>query len=297
MTIRETLAEGGAALKAAGIETFSLDASLLLAGVTGLSRASLLARGEQPLADKIVGQFRELIARRLSGLSVAYIVGRKEFYGLEFTVTDDVLVPRPDTETLVEAAIHIFRQADSAEDRPRRVLDLCTGSGAVAIALKHELPELDMWAADMSQAALDVAQANAARLLPAHGTPIHFRAGDGFAALTPAGENFSQKQNQLFSLIVSNPPYIPSWEIDGLAPEVRREPRLALDGGADGLDIIRAIIAGAPGFLYPGGVLLLEADPRQMDDIAALLERSGFYDTRTYPDLAGRPRVIGGVIQ
>jgi release factor glutamine methyltransferase len=173
----------------------------------------------------------------------------------------------------------------------------------VAISLKHERPDLEVWAADISAEALAVAEINAARLLPAEpenrrggknslpsegrrDPPIHFARGNLFEALEPP---------LVFSLITANPPYVPSGEIEGLAPEVKKEPRLALDGGGDGLDIIRNIAAGAPPRLCPGGCLLLEAGPRQMPAVAALLEAQGFGDIQTRSDLSGRQRVIGGL--
>ena len=324
MTIREALAEGSAALLAAGIESHTLDASLLLAEVFAISRSALVAAGPGPLADESLAAFRRLVQRRLAGENVAYIVGRKEFYGLDFLVNPAVLVPRPDTETLVEAALEFCRnmtpngapgalrgcppQRGEAEDpqsgagaggdtspliyanqmTPNYVLDLCTGSGAIAIALKHEMPELEIWAADISAAALETAKLNAARLLPPQRyTPIHFRQGDLYEALIP-------DTHSPFSLITSNAPYIPGGEIESLAPEVRNEPRIALDGGGDGLAIIKKIIDGAPGFLRPGGALLLEADPRQMRRIGEMLAGRGFINIKTRLDLAGRERVIGG---
>jgi len=280
MTVRETLAEASAA----GVSY--LDASLLLAEVLNVSRSSLIAANSRPLDEASLAAFRAFVKRRLAGECTAYILGRKEFYGLDFQVNPAVLVPRPDTETLVEAALEeIKRLAETSQ--PVRVLDLCTGSGAIAIALKHTMPELEVWAADISGEALAVARANAARLLPPNS--IHFCHSDLFSALSSP-----------FHLIVSNPPYIPTAEIAGLAPEVRGEPLLALDGGDDGLAIISRIISGAPQFLSSvnssGGSLLLEADPRQMERIAALLQQAGFTAIQTHPDLSGAGRVIGGRI-
>ncbi|MCL1837317.1 MAG: peptide chain release factor N(5)-glutamine methyltransferase, partial [Treponema sp.] len=177
----------------------------------------------------------------------------------------------------------------------------CTGSGAVAIALKHTMPELEVWASDISAEALEVAKANASRLLP-QGT-IHFCHGDLFEALPntdnkqhllPPTSYFLPLSPPLFTVIASNPPYIPTAEIAGLSAEVRAEPVIALDGGSGGLDIIRRIIADAPKFLCPGGALLLEADPRQMRRIKSLFEENGFSDVQTYNDLSGSERVIGG---
>jgi release factor glutamine methyltransferase len=169
-----------------------------------------------------------------------------------------------------------------------RVLDLCTGSGAVAIALKHERPEWEVWATDISAEALETAQTNAARLLPPGS--VTFYQGDLYESLHCS----LLIAHCSFSIIVSNPPYVPTAEIARLSPEVRKEPALALDGGGDGLDVIRKIISGAPGFLRPGGMLLLEADPRQMEKIAGLFEKNGFTDVKIYNDLSGRERVIGG---
>jgi release factor glutamine methyltransferase len=280
MTIREALAEGRTALNAAGMESPGLDASLLLAEALGRSRAALIAAGPEPLSEEALAAFRRLIKRRLSGESAAYILGRKEFRGLDFAVSPAVLVPRPDTETLVEAALETAAKAG-----PCRVLDLCTGSGAIAIALKREMPSLEVWAADISAEALAIARANAVSILPPGS--IRFLQGDLFEAPDSAA---------LFGLITANPPYIPSGEIKSLPPEVQKEPPLALDGGPDGLDIIRRIIAGAPDFLRPGGALLLETDPRQTRCAAALLAQKGFVNIKTYRDLSGRDRVITGFV-
>ena len=280
MIIREALAEASAA------GTSALDASLLLASILNVGRSSLIAADSRPLAEEALAAFRALVKRRLAGECVAYIVGRKEFYGLDFQVNPAVLVPRPDTETLVETALGVIKQL-AAANKPVRVLDMCTGSGAVAVVLKHTMPELEVWATDISAEALEVARANAARLLPP--SSIHFCHGDLFSALFPTPHSFH--------VIVSNPPYVPAAEIAGLAPEVRGEPSLALDGGSDGLDIIERIIGDAPRFLSSGGILLLEADPRQMQRIAALLQQAGgplvgFTDIQTRRDLSGKERVI-----
>jgi release factor glutamine methyltransferase len=293
MTVREAIAEGSAALRAAGIESPGLDASLLLAEAIGVSRSSLLAAGPEALAETAAGAFRESIRRRLGGECTAYILGRKEFRGMDFAVSPAVLVPRPDTETLVEAALAFAAAGPgisggggfAPNGGPFRVLDLCTGSGAVAVSLKREMPALEVWASDISARALEVAQANAARLLPA-GSSVRFLRGDLFGALESAVS---------FSLITANPPYIPGSEIKNLAPEVQKEPLLALDGGDDGLAVIRNIIAGGPDFLCSGGALLLETDPRQTGSAASLLEQTGFMDIKTYRDLSGQERVIAGI--
>jgi len=254
--------------------------------------------------------FRALLDRRLKGECIAYILEKKEFRGLEFTVNHSVLVPRPDTEILVETAIDVIseqkakkndannasalRNAATMHDASAlhnalalRVLDLCTGSGAVAISLKHEMPELEVYATDISHEALETAKANAARLLP--NSNIRFYSGDLYNALS--AEQFN------FHCIVSNPPYIPSAEITTLPKEVQKEPHLALDGGQDGLQLIKRIIEGSANYLCSGGSLLMEADPRQMGTISSWLEEYGFCKIKTYKDISGNERVIGGIYE
>ena len=285
MTVREALTRVKAELAGAGVESPALDARLLLAEVLGVDRSSpVVAAGgsADPIGPGRLAEFFALARRRAAGECVAYLLGRKEFYGLEFAVNQSVLVPRPETETLVEAALERLSAGDG---RPPRALDLCVGSGAVAVAVKRLAPEVEVWAADVCPRALETAKANAARLLPPGA--IRFFLGDLFEALSGEGP-------ATFDLIASNPPYVPSGEIPGLSPEVRGEPALALDGGPDGLSPIREIVARAPGFLRPGGTLALEADPRQMREIAALMEAAGFAGARTRRDLSGAERVIEG---
>ena len=300
MTIREALAQSSAGLKKAGIETSSLDASLLLAHILNISRTALTAKGNDPLPEESLASFRALVNRRLKGECIAYILGKKEFRGLEFYVNPSVLVPRPDTETLVEAAIEIINEKTAMRGsgiaaNSFRVIDLCTGSGAAAISLKSEMPRLEVWASDISAEALKTAKANAERLLPAGS--IYFLQGDLYNALDPLIPNSPFPIPSLFSLIICNPPYIPSGEIQGLSAEVKNEPALALDGGASGLTIIERVIDEAPQKLISGGELLLEADPRQMKKITVLLEKRGFCNIKLYKDLSGRERVIGGVYE
>jgi release factor glutamine methyltransferase len=305
-SIRETLGEGTARLKRAAVGAPSLDASLLLAKALDIDRAGLFLIDRDTLPDEAGRRFEEFLERRLGGECAAYILGRKEFWGLDFLVNPSVLVPRPDTETLVEAALEAIRRlsagtgigtpAEMPAEMPR-LLDLCTGSGAVAIALKHEIPGLEVWASDKSGEALETAKTNAARLLPAA------RNGETKAENPPERDGIRFVESDLFAnipgrfhLIVSNPPYVPSGEIEALSPEVRREPRQALDGGRDGMDLIRPLIGGAPEHLYPGGGLLIEADPRQMAALAVLLEKSGFKDIQIYKDLSGKERIIGAIL-
>jgi release factor glutamine methyltransferase len=284
MLIREALAQGSADLKYAGIKTYALDASLLLAHILKTDRTKLIARGTDSISDKESKSFCELIERRANGECTAYLIGKKEFRGLEFDVNPFVLVPRPETETLVETAIDII-QNKLKDNSIANILDLCTGSGAVAISLKNEIHICEVTATDISSNALKIATQNAEKLLI--GSHIDFLQGDLYSALPsplPAP----------FSLIVSNPPYISSDEIQTLSAEVQNEPRLALDGGASGLEIITRIIKNAPGYLKQNGYLLLEADPRQMNQIKILLEKNKFKNIQLYKDLSGEYRVIGG---
>ncbi|MDR2370956.1 MAG: peptide chain release factor N(5)-glutamine methyltransferase [Treponema sp.] len=291
-TIQTALTEGKRLLRGPGknvsacITSPSLDASLLLAHALNTTRGRLVSTGNETIPDDGYSVFLRLIERRLSGECVAYILGKKEFRGLDFTVSPAVLVPRPDTEILVETAL----AGIDGSPPPVTVLDLCTGSGAAAIALKHERPAAGITASDISEAALEIAETNAARLLGNAGAGADARAFHITFIKSDLFENIPGK----FNLITANPPYIPSGEIDGLAPEVRREPRMALDGGKDGLALIRRIIAEARRHLFPGGSLLLEIDPREAPAVRNLLEKAGFNDIQSYRDLAGFERVMGG---
>jgi len=287
--IEDLLTRGKRLLSSKNIASHNLDAVLLLAEVSGFSREKLITHYNSELSETKSKRYFELLERRYRGECIAYILERKEFWGLNFTVTPAVLVPRPETEILVETALAILRCDTSPKntcnasgtDIGRSVLDLCTGSGAVAIALKHECPNLEVRAADVSNKALVIARKNAETL----GCTITFLQGDLFNAL--------DKQSRFF-LVTANAPYIPSGEIDLLMPEVKNEPRLALDGGFDGLEIIRRIIKEAPLFLEKGGYLVLEADPFQMEIIAVLMKDNGFSEPALYKDLAGYNRVIAG---
>jgi release factor glutamine methyltransferase len=269
-TVKALLIEGKALLKGR-VDTPDIDARLLLGAVLDLDRTRLALAALDAVPEEAEAAYKKALERRLSGECVAYITGYKEFWGLRLAVNPAVLVPRPDTETLVESAL-------AAGGRARSCLDLCTGSGAAAIALKHERPLLAVTASDLSKDALDVARANA----ETHRTDIRWVESDLF-----------ERIEGRFDMIVSNPPYIPRSMIAGLAPEVRKEPHIALDGGADGLALIKRIIAGAKAHLNSGGMLLMEADPGQMPAIAALLHGRGHRAIRTYKDLSGLERVIG----
>jgi release factor glutamine methyltransferase len=292
MTIREAVTLGSSSLKAAGVGTSNLDASLLLAHVLEISRTTLAVKGTERLSEQTLGVFSGLIDRRLNGECVAYILGKKEFFTMEFMVNKNVLVPRPETETLVETALRILEKMNNGNIASGigtlRVLDICTGAGIIAISLKHEKPALQVYACDISKEALAVAEMNAKRIL-SESCRIDFYNGNLFKAVP--------KSSLQFSLIVSNPPYIPSNKIKTLSIEVQNEPRLALDGGKSGLKFFKQIIKNSRSYLEKGGSLLLEADPSQMKKITVMLEKGGFSNIKLYNDLSGQQRVISGVYE
>jgi release factor glutamine methyltransferase len=266
--------------KSRGVESPRLDAEVLLAHVLGLSRVQLYTSFDRPLDEQELATYKALIKRRLAGEPIAYLVGRQEFWSLALTVDERVLVPRRDTETLVEVGLRVARGLPQG---PLRVVDLCTGSGAVALALATELPQATVVATDVSAGALAVARANAEKLGLAG--RVTFHEGDLFAPL--AGE-------AAFGLVVSNPPYVTTAEMAGLSPEVGKEPRLALDGGPDGLVVIRRLVAGAVAWLVPGGTLALEHGWEQGPAVRALLEAGGLTEVVTVQDLGKRDRVSTG---
>ena len=220
------------------------------------------------------------------GKPVSYITGMKEFMGLEFAVNEAVLIPRPETELLVEEAVKELEAISREAEAVPRVLDLCTGSGAIAVSIRHFVPQAEVTATDLSEEALKVARENAERLTAGG---IRFLQGDLFEAFS----NLQAPGSELFNLIVSNPPYIPAKVIDGLMPDVKDfEPRLALDGGTDGLDIYRRLIPQAAEHLAPGGVLLLEIGFDQGETVPDLCRQAGLGNIAVLKDLAGLDRVV-----
>ncbi len=254
-----------------------LDAQMLLLMVAGRDphdRAWLASHGDEPLSADAAARLEEWVARRRAGEPMAYLRGEQEFFGLSLQVDARVLVPRPDTETLVEWALSLSAELPPAA----RVADLGTGSGAIALALRSRQPDWRITATDASTAALAVARANAERL----GLPLRFAHGAWLAALP--GERFE--------LLVSNPPYIA--EADPHLPALAHEPGSALTAGIDGLDDIRTLVAQAPGALVPGGWLLLEHGHDQAPAVRALLDQAGFERVASRNDIAGIARCSGG---
>lgn len=272
--ITQTLAQTLTTLQALGLKR--LDAQLLLLHVLGKpanQRSWLLAHDNDPLPPEVATVLEELVERRLRGEPLAYLTGHKEFFGLDLQVNASVLVPRPDTETLVNWALELL-------DGQQRVLDLGTGSGAIALALKASKPTLHVHATDFSADALAVAQANAQRLI----LDVNFSQGAWFAALP--------ETNAPLDCIVSNPPYIA--ELDQHLVALKFEPTQALTSGTDGLDDLRLIIAQAPRHLAPGGWLLLEHGYDQAQAVRTLLIQAGFTQVQSRPDLADIERCSGG---
>jgi len=261
-------------LQQKGVDTPRLDAELLLADALQLDRVGLYLNYDRPLQAGELAACRERVRRRAGREPLQYILGHCEFWSLPLQVSPAVLVPRPDTEILVEEALKRVPAGTG------RVLDVGTGSGAIALALASEKPQLQVTGLDASTEALDIARANAAALGLA--ARVELLAGDLFRL--PAGP---------WELLVSNPPYIPSGELAGLMPEVRDyEPQAALDGGRDGLDCYRALARQAPGVLVPGGWLLVEVGQGQAAAVAELFAAAGLCEITIRDDYAGIPRVV-----
>jgi release factor glutamine methyltransferase len=267
-----------------GIETARLDAELLLAHALGCERLRLYVDFDKPIAEAERARFRELVrARAADRVPVSILRGRREFWSLDLAVTRDVLTPRPETETLVAAAL------DALPDREAewRVLDVGTGSGAIALALASERPKARVTASDVSAAALAVARDNAEALGLAE--RVRFLEGPLFAPVADA-----LAAGARFDAVVSNPPYVARRDAALLPPELRHEPEQALFAGEDGTDVLRALAAEVAGALAPGGFAAFELDPRQAGRVAGWLAEGGLVDVAVHRDAAQRPRVVSG---
>jgi release factor glutamine methyltransferase len=317
-TVDRLIAAGAAALGAAGVSAPRLDAEVLLAAAVGVDRTALYARGRECLPPSRQHLFRALLERRCAREPLQYIVGRQEFWSLDFAVTPDVLIPRPETELLVEltvamaargsasrsSGIPLLAKEGSGEVLKWRVSNLplapslvrrgsirgnehditiCdagTGSGCIAVALATELPHAEIWALDMAPAALAVAQANARRNRVAD--RIHFFASDLFTAVGGAR----------FEAIVCNPPYVRAGALPDLQPEIAWEPREAVVSGPDGLEVIRRLLVAAPGHLTDGGWLFVEIGADQAESVESLARAARFRRVSVHADYAGLPRVV-----
>src|ERR1700722_2215102 len=258
-----------------------LDAEVLLGKILGVSRAGLIARGDDLIAADRERAYASLLERRLQGAPVAYLTGTREFWSLPLKVTPAVLVPRPETELLVELALRLLPDHPDAAsaDQIRRVLDLGTGSGAIALAIASERPEARVTGVDISPEALEVAAQNSRDLGLSH---IEWRLGSWFDAVP----------GQRFDLILSNPPYISA--ADPALDRLAAEPGIALSAGPTGLEALSAIAARAPSHLRRGGWLVMEHGSEQAPQVARLLELHGFTNIRSHLDLSGKPRVTLG---
>ncbi len=278
-TVSAVLAWAAEDFRARGIERPRLDAEVLLACALGVTRVQLVIDAQRPLVPAELARFRELVQRRRAHEPVAYLVGQREFYGRLFRVDRRVLIPRPDTETLVDVGLARTRAVSMCT----RALDLCTGSGCVGVTLGCERPTARVHATDASEGALAVARDNALRLGAYN---VSFGKGDLYEAVDPRCR---------FDLIVANPPYIVTGEVETLTRDIRDfEPRIALDGGVDGLAVLRRIIAGAPRFLAAGGTLAVEVGAGEAEAVAGLLAARGFEHVSVTRDYAKIPRVVDG---
>ena len=278
MTVREALQTGSARLKQS--ETPFLDAGLLLASVLGMSREKLLASYPDRLTEKQFADYLLLIEKRKTGIPVSYLLNRKEFFGRTFFVDERVLIPRPDTEILVESALEIIGRYN----KPLRLLDVCTGTGCIPLTLALETENtgktIEFFAGELSPGAMDVFEINKVQL---GNPPVHLRQS-----------NLLSGFNEKFDIITANPPYLTRAETAGMKDSGWPEPALALDGGEDGLDLVRELIHQSIGKLNQEGWLLIEAAWDQMETIRTLLDESGFLETGIIRDLAGRNRVVRG---
>ena len=279
-TVRRVLTWTAQHFEKKGIDAPRLTAEILLAHVLKASRVRLYVDLDRPLHKEELASFRALIERRSQGEPTQYLTGSREFYNRPFQVDARVLIPRPETELLVEAVLHAI-----PKDAPCRVADICTGSGCIAVTLAAERPQARVWATDLSEGACEVARANAQQNAVAERVSVLH--GDLLGPLP---------RDERFDVIVSNPPYIASGELPGLQLEVQREPKLALDGGPEGLDLVGRLISSAREYLRPGGLLAMEIGETQGAQVKALLEQAGYRDARVEKDLERRDRHAFGTL-
>ena len=295
LVVREILEIGQRQLEESHISDAKLDAKLLYCHLMNITTTQLILEYQRPLPDHLCDEYFALLDRRSSGEPLQYITGTQEFMGLEFRVNENVLIPRQDTETMVEDALDIIERnrirGEELQVKAKKdwdVLDLCCGSGAIGVSLASLSKKTKVTCSDLSAGALDVARGNASRL----GAKITFKEGD---LLEPFKGRFKNKK---FDMIISNPPYIKSEVILTLQPEVKdHEPMMALDGGESGLDFYRRIIEDAPGCLKKEGVLIMEIGHDQKEDVMQLMEETGkFKEITGLQDLAGRDRIVFGIL-
>lgn len=277
VTIASLLSAAARTLEAAGVDSPRLNAELMLAEVLGLSRTSLVTESASRVDDDSQTRFLEMLDRRSQREPIQHIIGEAHFFGHVFTVNSDVLVPRPETELLVERAVKFLR-----DRRTPRVFDFGTGSGCIPISIAKEVPLSHVWSVDVSEAALSIAKTNAGR----NGVTdrVQFLHGDGFDVLD---------HGQRFDLIVSNPPYIPTSDLEDLQPEVRdHDPKLALDGGEDGLDFYGRLARSSAQWLVPDGKIMIELGYDQSAAVGALFESEMWIVENVLDDYSRIPRIL-----
>jgi len=280
--VREALKIGKKKLSDAGVANPDLDSQLILSHVLGMDRVRLFVYDDIKLTEEEIERYDRLLGQRCRFVPVAYIIGRKEFYGLNFYVKEGVLIPRPETEFVVEEALK------AACDLSNPVLaDLCCGSGAISVAVAVNNKNVKVYAVDISDTACEVARIN----ISAHNVQdrVSLLQGDLW-------EPLEERKVKGLDIIVSNPPYIPSHELHSLPSDVQNEPKLALDGGTDGLEFYRRIISRAPEFLKAGGKIIFEIGWNQASAVKDILENSGFTQIEVRKDYAGFDRVISGIL-
>lgn len=266
----------------------SIDARVILQHFCSLTPAEIITKSNMEIPETLVGKLLECSKQRKNGIPVAYIIGQKDFYKSTFTTPEGVLIPRPDTETLVEEALKTINSCISGDKI--NILDLCAGSGCAGVSVAGEVTgkfsQIRLQLSDLSEIAFDCFSSNASRILGGKNVELVFTCGNLFEPVTLSDYN----------LIITNPPYIASKVIPTLSAEVRHEPVLALDGGDDGMDLIRQIVCQAPSYLADGGWLLMEIGYDQGNAVAELFEKSGFRDVSVVKDLGGNDRVVKGRI-
>lgn len=281
-TVNDAYLDARRELRRANVSGSDIEARELVCKALGLDESSFYSKRREFLFDDGIDRINGLVRVRLSGVPIQHIIGKWEFYGLEFRVTEDTLIPRPDTETLVDAALAFVNGRKKA-----RVLDLCCGTGCVGISItRYARNPITCTLADISSKALKVAKENIA---------LNRVTGSVSAAECDAREECPTAFGT-FDLITCNPPYIPSADIDGLDPEVKREPRLALDGGQDGLDLYRAICVNFRHAIKEGGVIMFEVGIDQHEQVKEIMLKNGFEDIAVFKDLSGIERVVCGMV-
>jgi release factor glutamine methyltransferase len=281
VTVREALMIGRKTLTEAGTANPALDSELILGHVLAKDRLKLLTDDQENLTQQQVECYDNLLALRCQSVPIAYIIGRKEFYGLNFYIKPGVLIPRPETEFVVEETLNVVRSIKNPV-----IADLCFGSGAISVAIAVNNSGAKVYASDISDIACEVAKTN----IKAHRVEdrVLLFSGDLW---TP----FETRKIRDFDVVVSNPPYIPTGELCTLPKDIKNEPQIALNGGTDGLEFYRRIVSKAPEFLKPGGRVIFEIGWNQAGDVEIILKKTGFRDIKVIKDYAGFDRVISGV--